>query len=77
MYWRLSLYELIAKVKLRYSQLHAVTLCQYSAFAEVVSAALGGSSSAPQAGIGDYEDMARGGSYDAALANINRVLSVG
>lgn len=78
MYWRLSFYELISRVKLKVGELNARMLCQYTAFAEVVNAALGGSkqsSGHPQKG--EFNDLAQGPSFEAAIANINRALNFG
>lgn len=76
MYWRLSFYELTSRIKLKLGELSTVALCNYTAFAEVARAALGGGDGGGEAPK-DYEDLAKAPSYDAALANINSALSFG
>lgn len=62
-------------MKLKLGELNAVTLCQYTSFAEVVNQAFGegggGTSSEKR------EDLAQAPSYESALNNINNALMFG
>jgi hypothetical protein len=80
LYWRLSFYELIGRVKLKFGELNARMLCQFTAFAEVVNGVFGkGDSSGESAPLvkGEYNDLADAPSFEAALANINAALTFG
>lgn len=73
MFWRLSFYELTARIKLKFGQLHATTLSTYTAFAEVANAALGGGGETKE----ERNDLAVAPSYEMALSQINGALNFG
>jgi hypothetical protein len=80
MYWRLSFYELVGRVKLKFGQLHAQTACYYQGFALVVSQALGGNrkpGETPKLVEGEYTDLGQAPSFEAAIAQINSALTFG
>jgi hypothetical protein len=67
-------------VKLKIGQLHAQTLCHYQGFALVVSQALGGgkkTDGTPKLIEGEYTDLSKASSFEAAIAGINRALTFG
>ncbi|WP_156930374.1 hypothetical protein [Sphingomonas jaspsi] len=57
--------------------MHAVQLCHYSAFAKVVSQALGGDDGDSSGRDPDRVNLADAPTYDAAIANINAALGFG
>lgn len=65
-------------MKLKFGELNARMLCQFTSFAEVVNGIFG-SEKADDAPLakGEYNDLAASGSYDNAIANINRALTFG
>lgn len=63
-------------MKLKLGELNAVALCQYTSFAAVVDAALGGGDGGGK--DPDRVDLAAGApSMEAAIANINAALNFG
>lgn len=64
-------------MKLKFGELNARMLCQYTAFAEVVGGIFGSKKAETGPVSGEYEDIAQGASFEAALANINNALRVG
>jgi hypothetical protein len=70
LYWRLSFYELIGRVKLKFGELSARMLCQFTAFAEVVNGIFGKADGDAEQPLvkGEYNDLADAPSFDAALA---------
>lgn len=72
MYWRLSFYELVGRIKLKFGELNARMLCQFTAFADVVNGIFGSGD-----GKEDVVDLADAPSFDSALASINRALAFG
>ena len=76
LYWRLSYYEIVGRLKLKYGELNATLLCHYTSIAEVANHVFGDGSS----GGKDPErvDLTEGApSFEAAIANINSALSFG
>jgi hypothetical protein len=64
-------------MKLKFGELNARMLCQYTAFAQVVAGIFGDKQDGPTPAKGDYTDLAEAPSYDAALAAMNAALNVG
>jgi hypothetical protein len=65
-------------MKLKFGELNARMLCQYTAFAEVVSGIFGDKKETNTMPTkGEYVDLAEAPSYDAALAAMNAALSIG
>lgn len=66
------------RVKLKFGELNARMLCQYTSFGEVV-AGLFGKKDDDDAPLvkGEYNDLADAPSFDAALVAINNALTFG
>jgi hypothetical protein len=66
-------------VKLKLGELNARMLCQYTAFAEVVSGIFGKKDEAGGKPLieGKYTDLSKAHSFEQALANINNALTFG
>lgn len=66
-------------MKLKFGQLHAQTTCYYQSFALVVGQALGGTKSASPGKLvqGEFNDLGKAPTFEAAIANINAALTVG
>lgn len=79
LYWRLSFYELVMRVKLKFGELNARMLCQYTSFGEVVAGLFGSKDDGdgPPLVKGEYNDLAEAPSFDAAIAAINSALTFG
>lgn len=55
-------------MQLKYGETSTIQLCQYNTLAQIVSAALGGSSDSNE------EDITKGKSLETAVADINAML---
>ena len=70
LYWTYSFGELRQKLQLKFGELAASHLCTYNSLAQIVSAALGGSTdSGPEP-----ERVGGGGDINADVAAINKML---
>lgn len=75
LYWTLSYWELSQKIQLKYGELAAVQLCQFSGLAEIARQIFGGSKdSKPKP---DYEVLPTTGNIEQDVANIKRLLTFG
>jgi hypothetical protein len=70
LYWRLSFYELVGRIKLRIGEHTAILLSQFAGMAQIVNGAFGGETPAV--------DLTEGAaSAEDAVAAINAALSFG
>lgn len=65
------------RVKLKFGELNARMLCQYTSFGEVVAGLFGKKDDDEPLVKGEYVDLADAPSFDAAIANINNALMFG
>jgi hypothetical protein len=79
LYWRLSFYELIGRVKLKFGELNARMLCQFTAFAEVVNGVFGGDKQRRKrtTGQGRVQRPGRRAFVRGGARNINAALTFG